>query len=284
MPPRSNPTARQVRLGVELRKMREAAGMPAREAGALLGGGQPQISHIETGRYGISEERVRRLAAFYQCSDTALVDALSAITHEQRGQGWWEEYSGILPAPLRDLAEMEHHATFLRTIQVTHIPGVFQTEDYARTIFNYNFPPLPQTERDARISLRMERQKILQRNEPPPYEAVIHEAALRMRFGGRKVARAQLVRLQELCERPHITMRVIPFDVEEPIGSGHAMHYTGGPVPQLDTVQVDTGIGVNFLDAESLLRKYRMIFDSVRTAALSEAESRDLLHTIIREL
>lgn len=264
--------------------MREAAGVTARDAAKLLGIDPAKVSHIEAGRLGVSEERLRRLAAFYQCSDGALIDALSAITHEQRGQGWWEEYRGILPGPLRDLAEMEHHATFLRTIQITHIPGAFQTEDYARTIFNYSFPPLPQTERDARVALRMERQKILQRDEPPPYDAVIHEAALRVRFGGRRVARAQLVRLQELCERPNITMRVIPFEVEEPIGSGHAMHYTGGPVPQLDTVQVDTGTGVIFLDAESLLRKYRMIFDAVKSVALSEAESRDLLHTIIREL
>ena len=264
--------------------MREAATMTARDAARLLGVDPAKVSHIECGRVGVSEERVRRLAAFYSCGDTALIDALSAMTYEQRGEGWWEEYSGILPAPLRDLAEMEHHATFLRTTQITHIPGAFQTEDYARIIFNYCFPPLPPTEQDARISLRMERQKILQRDEPPPYDAVIHEAALRMRFGGRKVARAQLVRLQEMCERPTITVRGIPFDVEEPVGSGHAMHYTGGPVPQLDTVQVDTGIGINFLHAEPLLRKYRMIFDSLKTVALSETESRDLLHTIVREL
>ncbi|OMI33314.1 helix-turn-helix domain-containing protein [Streptomyces sparsogenes] len=284
MPPRSTPTARQERLGTELRKMREAAAMTARDAARLLGVDPAKVSHIESGRVGVSEERVRRLAAFYSCDDTALVDALSAMTYEQRGEGWWEAYRGVLPASMLDLAEMEHHATYLHTIQITHVPGLFQTQDYARTVFSFTFPRLPQAEMEARLGFRMERQKILLRDEPQPFEAVIHEAALRMRFGGRKVARAQLEHLRELCERPNLTLRVIPFRVEEPIGSGHAMYYTGGPVPQLDTVQIDTAPGVSFLHAEPHLRKYRTLFEAVKAASLSCDASRDLLDSIVREL
>ncbi|KUJ69859.1 DNA-binding protein [Streptomyces albus subsp. albus] len=283
MPLRSTPTARQERLGAELRKMREAAGVTARDTAKLLGIDPAKVSHIEAGRLGISEERLRRLAAFYQCGDSALIDALSAITYEQRGQGWWEEYRGILPAPLRDLAEMEHHAAFLRAIQITHFPGLVQTEDYARAIFGYSFPQLPQADLEARLTHRMERQKILLRDEPPPFEALIHEAALRMKFGGRKVNLAQLQHLQELSERPHITVRIIPFDAEDPIGSGHALHYTGGPVPQLDTVQIDTALGIEFLHAEPRLRRCRMLFDAVRNAALDEAASQDLIRSVLRE-
>ncbi|MES4901299.1 MULTISPECIES: helix-turn-helix transcriptional regulator [unclassified Streptomyces] len=284
MPPRSTPTARQERLGIELRKMREAAAMTARDAARLLGVDPAKVSHIECGRVGVSEERVRRLAAFYSCGDTALVDALSAMTYEQRGEGWWETYRGVLPAPMLDLAEMEHHATYLRTIQITHAPGLFQTEDYARTVFSFTFPRLPQTEMEARLAFRMERQRILLRDELQPFEAIVHEAALRMRFGGRKVARAQLERLQELCERPKVTMRVIPFKAEEPIGSGHAMYYTGGPVPQLDTVQIDTAPGVSLLHAEPHLKKYRTLFEAVKEATLDYGESRELLASIIRDL
>jgi transcriptional regulator with XRE-family HTH domain len=283
MPPRTNPTARQERLGAELRKMREAAGVTAREAGSLLGGGYPQISHIEAGRYGVSEERLRRLAAFYQCGDSALIDALAAMTYEQRGEGWWEEYRGILPAPLLDLAELEHHATRLRTIQITHIPGAVQTEDYARTLFNYTIPPLPKVELEARVAHRVERQRNLLRAATRPYEAVIHEAALRMRFGGRKVARAQLEYLLDMGVRPHVTLRVIPFESQDPIGAGHLMLYADGPVPQLDTVQIDAALGMSFLHAESHLKKYRTLSERVNAQALGETESRDLLHTIVRD-
>jgi transcriptional regulator with XRE-family HTH domain len=284
MPPRSNPTARQVRLGVELRKMREAADMPAREAGSLLGGGQPQISHIETGRYGISEERLRRLAAFYKCADTALIDALAAMTYEQRGQGWWEDYRGTLPAPFLDLAELEHHASYLCSIDITHIPGILQTEEYARTVFSHTIPPLPQADLDARVAHRMKRREIFERDAPPTHKAVIHEAALRMRFGGRKITRAQLEYLQEQCERPNVTVRVVPFESEGYVGASRAMLYAGGPVPKLDTVQVETPLGATFLDAQSHLESYRTVFTAVEAAALSDTDSRDLIHAIAQEV
>jgi transcriptional regulator with XRE-family HTH domain len=284
MPLRSTPTARQERLGAELRKMREAAGATARDTARLLGVDPAKISHIEAGRLGVSEERLRRIAAFYSCGDTALVDALSAMTYEQRGQGWWEEYRGILPAPLLDLSEMEHHATYFRMVQITHVPGPMQTEDYARTVMGYTISPLPKADLEARVAHRMERGRILLGEAPPPYTAVIHEAALRMRFGGRKVARAQLEHLQELCERPNITVRVIPFERDDPIGQGHATLYAGGPVPQLDTVQIDTALGVSFLHAESHLKMYRTHLARMDAAALSTTESREFIHSIVQEM
>lgn len=263
VPLRSNPTARQERLGMELRKMREAAAVTARDTARLLGVDPAKVSHIESGRMGVSEDRLRRLAAFYDCDNTALINALASMTHEQRGQGWWESYRGILPAPIRDLSELEHHATHLRALQITHIPGLLQTETYARTVFGYTVPELPPSEMEALVRHRMERQQILFRDTAPPYEAIIHEAALRMRFGGREVARAQLEYLQDLSGRPNITLRVIPLETEGYIGSGHAMLYMSGPVPELDTVQIDAAQSLSFLDAEAHLKKYRAIFSLV---------------------
>ncbi|WP_308407695.1 helix-turn-helix domain-containing protein [Streptomyces sp. RKAG337] len=121
-PPRNTPTARQAPLGAALRAMREAAGVTARDAARLLGADPAKVSHIEAGRVGVSEERLRRLASFYACGDTALIDSLVSIANEYRGQGWWEQYRGVLPAPLLDLAELEYHTDYLRAIQITHIP------------------------------------------------------------------------------------------------------------------------------------------------------------------
>lgn len=284
MPPRSNPTARQLRLGVELRKMREAAGIPAREAGALLGGGQPQISHIEGGRYGISEERLRRLAAFYQCGNTALIDALAAMTHEQRGDGWWEAYRGILPAPLLDLSELEHHATYLRSIQVTDIPGALQTEDYAHAVFDSTIPALPRTELDARVAHRQERGKELLARRDTRLDAIVHEAALRMQVGGRRVLREQLRHLLDLSTGSNVTVRVVPFAWSGYIGASRAMLYAGGPVPQLDTVQVESEHGVSFLDTVTHLLNYQALFALAEGAALDTARSRDFVHTIAEQL
>lgn len=264
--------------------MREASAVTARDTARLLGVDPAKVSHIESGRMGVSEERLRRLAAFYDCDDTALVDALATMTGEHRGRGWWEEYRGILPAPLRDLSELEHHATFLRSLQITHIPGLLQTENYARTIFGYVVPQLPERELESLVQHRMKRQTILSREEPPPYESIIHEAALRMRFGGREVVRQQLAHLLTASEAPHLSVRIFPFASGGPIGSGDAMLLIGGPVPQLDTVQVDAVQSATFLDAGPHLNKFRAIFDIARKEALSETRSRDFLRTVMQEL
>lgn len=140
-PVRSNPTGRQLRFGVELRKLRERAGLTATGAGRLMGIKQTQVSTMEAGRVGVSAERVRALARHYGCSDQALVDALSAMTTE-RSRGWWEEYREILPAALLDLAEVEHHAGRLRTAVTMHIPGLLQTTDHARELLRHVVPEL----------------------------------------------------------------------------------------------------------------------------------------------
>jgi transcriptional regulator with XRE-family HTH domain len=284
MPLRSTATARQERLGAELRKMREAAGTTARDTARLLGTDPAKVSHIEAGRLGVSEERLRRLAAFYACGDTALIDALVTMANGQGRKGWWEAYRGVVPASLLDVAELEHHATHLRTIQITHIPGVFQTEDYTRTVFGYAIPPLPENELEARVAHRLERSGVLYRDAAPPYEALIHEAALRMRFGGGKVARAQLEHIQELSHLPHISVRVIPFTADGHIGSGHAMLYASGPVRPLDTVQIDSAHGISFLHAAPHLANYRVLYDTLAAVALDRSRSRDFIHTISRDL
>lgn len=284
MPLRSTATARQERLGAELRKMREAAGITARDTARLLGTDPAKVSHIEAGRLGVSEERLRRLAAFYECGDTTLIDTLVTMANSQGRKGWWETYRGVVPAGLLDIAELEHYATHLRTIQVTHIPGVFQTEDYTRTVFGYAIPPLPNNELEARVAHRLERSGVLHRDAAPPYEAVIHEAALRMRFGGPKIAKAQLEHIQQLSHLPQVSVRVIPFAADGHIGSGHAMLYASGPVRQLDTVQIDSAHGISLLHAAPHLANYRTLYDNLAKVALDRSRSRDFIHSIARDL
>lgn len=284
MPPRDTPTVRQMRLGSELRRMRERAGRTAREAAALLGVDQARMSNIEAGRIGISGERIRRLATFYACADTALVEALCAIAEERRGQFWWDEYRGILAPGFLDVAEMEHHAVYVRSMQAMVIPGLLQTEDYARVLFQGILPPLPAEEIDARVEHRMRRQTILEREEPVRLKATIHEAALRMRFGGRKVARAQLERLMEVSGCEAVTVRVVPFTNEHFVETTNPILYAGAPVAQLDTVQVDNVVGGRFLDAVAELERYRELLDQAEGVALGTEESRQLIHHIAREL
>lgn len=283
MTTRRAPTARQMRLAVELRRLREAAGLPARETAALLGVSHVQISHIESGLTGVSGERLRRLAANYACSDDELIQALTAMATD-RTRGWWEEYRGILPTAYLDLSELEHHASYRWDVDFLHIPGLLQTEDYARALFSYVNPDFPTDEVELRVEHRMKRRAIFKRPDPTPYEAVVHEGALRIRVGDRSAARAQLVRVLELSEAEHVTVRVIPFDLDGFAGAGSAMVYAGGPIPKLDTVVRDGPHGTTFVDAEAQLARFRTLFRRLEAASLEPERSRDFIHRLAKEL
>lgn len=283
MPVRSSPTARQLRLGTELRKLRERAGMSSTEAGRLLGTNQAQISNIEAGRVGVSADRVRTLARNYDCSDHALVDSLCSMTGERK-RGWWEEYRELLPVGLVDLAELEHHAAAVRTAQVINIPGLLQTIDYARAIFREAVPALMPHDIEFRVSHRIKRQSIIYRAASPRYTAIVHEAALRMEFGGIDTAKAQLNHLTAMSERDNVTIVVIPFGGTSFPSSGHGVDYLYGPVPQLDTVLLDVVQGGAQIDATAKLEKYRLVLNRMQEVALPPAPSRDLIHRIAKAL
>lgn len=283
MATRREPTARQMRLAVELRRLREAAGLSARRAAELLGVNSVQISQIESGVSGVSEKRLRSLAAHYSCMDDELVDALVAMATD-RTRGWWEEYRGLLPSTFLDLAELEYHASYRIDLEFLHIPGLFQTEDYARSVFSYGVPQLPQDELELCVRHRMQRKVIIEGPAPIPYEAVIHEAALRIRVGDRSAARAQLTRVLELSQADNITVRVIPFDLDGFGGAWSAMMLAGGPVSKLDTAARDAAHGTVFIDSEAQLGSLRTLFRKVEAASLDPDRSRDFINRVAKEL
>lgn len=281
MPPRVIPTARQVRLGAELRRLREAAGLVSRDVAAWLGTNQAQISNIESGKHGISEERLRRLAEHYACDDARVIDALVDMANE-RDKGWWEEFRGVVPLQALDLAELEHHASYVRTFEVVHIPGILQTEDHVRSASVFAQPHLPEDDREARIAFRIRRQQVLRTGTP--YDVIIHEAALRMRVGGPKVTRAQLEHLLQASDQANVTIRVIPFVADGFAGAGFPLQYVGGVVPLLDTAQIDTPHGAEFIDAPAQLNRYRARLERVEGAALPQDASLDFIRRIAQQL
>ncbi|MFD4502411.1 helix-turn-helix domain-containing protein [Streptomyces sp. NPDC058457] len=283
MPLRGHATARQVRLGAELRRLREAAGLKARDVAGALNSTSAQMSQMELGFAGVSEERVRRLAAHYACMDDALIEALVAMATD-RTRGWWEEYRNVLPAVFLDTAEAEHHATFLREVVIMLIPGLLQTADYARSVYTYMRPELPESEVASRVEHRLKRRVVIEGDNPTPYETVIHEFALRVHVSDRRTSLAQLRYVLDQIDAGHATVRVIPVDYEGFAGAGASMMYLGGPVPKLDTGLRDSPTGAGFCDAEAQLERLRTLFRQVKSASLEPAASRDLIHRVAKEL
>ncbi|MFB7494075.1 helix-turn-helix transcriptional regulator [Streptomyces sp. NPDC056161] len=275
---RREPTARQMRLAVELRRLRETAGFSARQAAALLGVGPAQITHIESGLAGVSEKRLRRLASHYACTDEKFIDALVVMATD-RTRGWWERYRGLLPTSFLDLSELNHHALFRRDVAILYVPGLMQTEAYARAVFTGRVPELTSDELELRVQHRMAGQKIA-----IAYELVIHESALRIRVSDRAATRVQLTKLLELSHADNVTVRVIPFDLDGFARAASTMTYVGGPVPKLDTVVRDVPHGSAFIDSEAQLGAFRTRFRKVEAVSLDPAGSRDFIHMLAKEL
>ncbi|MFC9221085.1 helix-turn-helix domain-containing protein [Streptomyces hygroscopicus] len=283
MAPKQAPTVRQRRLGAELRRLREEAGMSAPIVAGLLGTDRTMISNIESGRFGISEERLRRLASIYQCDDSTLIDALAEMTG-RRKPGWWEEYRGKIPPGFLDVSEIEAHAVRLRTVQTAHLPGMFQIEEHARALFDLIVPPLPRLEVELRVTHRLTRRTVVTGDDPVPYVGVIHEAALRMQIGGRRVARSQLDHLLEESERDNITLLVIPFEAGGFPMAGDSVLYAEAPNLRLDTVHMDSPTGAVFIDSPTQLANFRKRLRLIEEMALSPKNSRDLIYAIAKDL
>ncbi|MFD9321258.1 helix-turn-helix domain-containing protein [Streptomyces sp. NPDC060053] len=267
-----------MRVATELRRLREAADLNARQAAALLGVSPAQITHIESGLAGVSETRLRRLASHYSCTDDEFIDALVMMATD-RTRGWWEEYRGLLPTPFLDLSELDHHASFRREVAILFVPGLLQTESYARAVFSSRVPELTPEEIELRVRHRLTRQEM-----NIPYEVVIHEAALRIRVSDRRDSRAQLSRLVELSEADHITLRAIPFDLDGFSRASSTMTYVGGPLAKLDTVVRDLPHGSSFIDSEAQLKAYGARFRKVEAVSLEPERSRDFIHRLAKEL
>ncbi|MEU9485781.1 helix-turn-helix transcriptional regulator [Streptomyces decoyicus] len=283
MPTRATPTERQRRLGAELRKMRLAAGRTTEYAAGLLGLDRTKVSNMESGIRSTSPERVRMLASNYDCSDRRYVDALAELANARK-RGWWEQFRGSLPQGLLDVAELEWHATRLRSEQAVHLPGPLQVGAYARAIFDAALPPLPRSEVELRVVFRLHRQQILERDTPVNCVAYVHESALRMQFGGRAVTREQLQHLCAVSELVNVEVRVLPVEAGAFPGAGHAVLYAEGDVPRLDTVQLDSAHGPEFTHADAQLAKYREHMDWMHARTLGVRESRDFIHHIVRQL
>ncbi|MCK1816651.1 helix-turn-helix transcriptional regulator [Streptomyces sp. XM4011] len=280
MPPRSTPTERQKRLGAELKRMRTEAGETTEFAARLLGIDRTRIANMEAGIRIITPERVRTLACNYDVRDDTYVDALAAMA-ESRPKDWWETYRGQLPAGLLDIAELEWHSTGIRTGAFLHVPGLLQTDGYVRAVCGAALPPLSPHEIELRVAMRMQRQQVLHRASPVTYTAYVHEAALRIEFGGVKVMRTQLEHLCDVGQQANVDIRVLPFASGAFPGAGQAICDIRGVVPQLDTIQLDTSHGPGFTHAPAQLDKYRSQLDWMESVSLDTSASRDFILALI---
>ncbi|MCC3771012.1 helix-turn-helix transcriptional regulator [Streptomyces sp. UNOC14_S4] len=271
---RANPTYRQRRLGMELRRMRMTSGLSVNEAAACAELGPPHLGHIEAARTAIPEAKIRALVEAYGCSSEPLIDALVAMT-QASGRGWWSasEYKDSHDPQSRDLAELEATTTSCRSFQLLYIPGLLQTAEYARALFAGGEPEADEALMDKCVSFRLRRQRVL--TEGLRFHAVIHETALHMQFVPGDIMGRQIEHLVTMARQPNVCIQILPFRANVyPVRFSAPFVIFEGAVPELSTVYVEHPISSPFTSAPEHIQQFSEAFERLRSIALPPIDPR----------
>jgi transcriptional regulator with XRE-family HTH domain len=279
-----SPTVRRKRLGIELRRLRERAGLTCEEVGQRLDCSGTRISRIETGRISVKPGDVRELLDTYGVTGTE-ADSLVQLAREARRKGWWHTYGRLLPTWFEAYVGLEAEAIRLRDFQSMVVPGLLQTEDYARAVLRTAPTAGSAEDIDRQVALRMERQAVLAQANPPDLWVVLSESVLRVQVGGSAVMRAQLRRLIDVAERSNVTMQVLPFTTAahvQPISPFTILEFPDAADPTV--VYLEHLTGNLFLESQDEVRRYTVTFDHLRAEALGTGQSIDLIAHVAAEM
>ncbi|MCZ4099282.1 helix-turn-helix domain-containing protein [Streptomyces sp. So13.3] len=268
------PAVRRRKLGAELRRQRDLAGMTSGEAARRAGWHQPKVSRIETGRSSARPEDVACLLDIYGVRDRELRDLLATLAGKGTQRGWWHDFRDVLPPEYRDFISLETGAGRARTMENSVVPGLLQTPAYARALTRSVLPQLGAREVDALVEVRTARQAVLEQDSPLELHALLDEAVLRRNVGGAQVMGAQLRHLAEAARMPRIRLQVLPFAAGGHIGvTGSFVIFSFPLIADLDVVVIDHLTSSLYVDRQEDLRAYSAAFDRLRSHALSYDDS-----------
>ena len=278
------PTVLRILLGAQLRRLREAKRITLEDAGRVIRASHSKISRLETGRVGFKDRDISDLLTFYGVNNEAERTALRSLAQRANAPGWWHVYSDVLPAWFEAYVELEEVATQVRAYEVQFVPGLLQSEDYARAVTLLGHSDELPRDIERRVRLRMARQAVLDKPDPPNVWAVVDEAVLRRPAGSPAVMHGQLKHLLDMAQRPNITIQVMPFQA-----GGHSA--AGGPFsilrfaePDLpDVVYLEQLTSALYLDKPEVVDSYLKVMERVCMEAATPADSLDAIAAILAE-
>jgi hypothetical protein len=254
------------------------------DAARILECDRSKISRIETGQRGVRPKELRELLVEYGV-DEPRRDALLAVARQSHQAGWWQSYSHVLSDAYQDFIGLEATAATISTYEAQLIPGLLQTEAYAKAIAAASLVGESQEEREQFVQVRLTRQHVLAREEPLQFWAILSEGALRQLVGGPEVMRDQLRHLIEIGgDRPNVNLQVLPF-----AAGAHAA--TSGPfvimkfpeAPDLGVVYLEGQTGGIYLESADEVARYNLVFEHLRATALSTVATVRLIEEVVRD-
>ena len=282
--PVGGPTVLRILLGAQLRRLREAKRITLEDAGRVIRASHSKISRLETGRVGFKDRDISDLLTFYGVNNEAERTALRSLAQRANAPGWWHDYSDVLPSWFEAYVGLEEVATQIRAYEVQFVPGLLQSEDYARAVTLLGHSDELPRDIERRVRLRMARQAVLDKPDPPNVWAVVDEAVLRRPAGSPAVMHGQLKHLLDMAQRPNITIQVMPFQA-----GGHSA--AGGPFsilrfaePDLpDVVYLEQLTSALYLDKPEVVDSYLKVMERVCMEAATPADSLDAIAAILAE-
>jgi hypothetical protein len=286
VPTTSSPTVKRRRLAAELHASRERAGLTIDDVAQLLEWSAAKVSRIENARVRVLPRDVKHLLRVYRVKEGGPDwDMLVMLARESHQKGWWHAYGDAMGEGLKTLIGLETAAATLRTYENECVPGLLQTEDYARSIIRTALSAETDDDIERYVTVRMARQTRMAESPATELWAVIGEAVIRRPVGGGPVMRAQLAQLLEASHRPNVTLQVMPFGVGAHPGMEGSFMMLGFPEPaDQDVVYVNYSTGSLFLEKPEEVERSALIFNHLRAAALSISQSREMVSRTQQEL
>ena len=280
---RQTPTVRLRRLAAELRSLRASSGLTRDEVVERTGINVATMYRIEHARVRPQTRTLRTLLDLYGVEKEHQAELVGWL-RDARERGWLHAYQSELPEQYTTYIGFEGEAETAWDYESLFIPGLLQTEDYARAVISGALPFASREEVQRRVEVRMERQEVLRNDNPLKLWSIADEAALRRQVGGPAVMRAQFRHLLEASELPHVTFQVIPFDAGAHAGmpgSFIVLQFAEEAIP--DVIYVESMAGELFLEQESDVRRYKLVFEHLRAVSASPDASRSLLTSLATE-
>jgi transcriptional regulator with XRE-family HTH domain len=274
------PTVARMLVGAELRRLREAAGVSREQAGYEIRGSDSKISRMELGRVRFKVRDVDDLLTLYGVADRADRAVLLEQAERANQPGWWQIYHDVTPTWFQSYLGLESAASIIRTYEVQFVPGLLQTENYARAGVRRHHP----AEVERRVELRMRRQQVLDRDKPPQLWAVVDEAALRRPIGGRQVMREQIEALVAAARRPRVRLQIIPFEAGGHAAAGGAFTLLRFPAPDMpDVIYLEQLTGASYLDKRDDVEHYSAAMERLSVEAEPPGRTDALLEDILKD-
>ncbi|MFE6161588.1 helix-turn-helix domain-containing protein [Streptomyces sp. NPDC056486] len=283
--PRSAPTVGQVVLGRRLQDLRERAGLKREEAARILRVAPATVRRMEMAEVALKIPYLQLLLKSYGVADDE-ADAFVTLAEEANKPGWWQRFHDILPGWFSMYVSLEGAASLIRSYEPHFVPGLLQTEEYARGVMRSGAIGQTRPEDVERyVALRMERQSLLTREDAPRLWIVMDETALRRPVGGPEVMREQIDKLLEAVELPHVTLQIAPFAAGPHPGTyGPFVLFRFAMAELPDMVYSEYLTGAVYLDARTEVATHLEVMDRMAAQAATAQRTKELLRDLRKEL